>query len=213
MKRIAVFAAGWLVLGAATADALPSPQNTEHLIMPPYPSATPWQKITDGSNGELTQREWIPADQTVASIKDILTEQEFPKLKGMDPAVFAGGLLKRMASRCADARLNGPKAGEQNGYPVAYGQFYCVRWGDTGQDVDIFLKVIGGHDALYVAQVEFRRPTTPGAHAGITSFTQAQMAQMKARLEAMGTASHYLSDSVQLRAQEDPLGAAATGTP
>ena len=46
----------------------------------------------------------------------------------------------------------------------------CVHgyWNGSGaaKDVDILVKAISGHDALYVVQREFRRPAQPGATPG-----------------------------------------------
>jgi hypothetical protein len=201
MKKIylaALAAAALLAIpqsyASATDDAA-SP-SAERILVPPYPAATPWKVITDRQDDHQVWIEWIPADQTVETIKDILTEQIFFTLKGKDPGQFVNDLLNRINGACRATRRNGPKAQVEQGYPVAYAQVYCV--GNEGKDVDIFIKAISGHDALYVVQREFRRPETPGAEPGITRFSKDQLPEARGRLEAQGAANKFLVDQVKL---------------
>jgi len=200
-KRLAIFAAGLLTLASAA--------RAETLVVPPYPDAAPWKQITDQHNAQQLLREWIPADQSVDAIKDILTEQAFYNLKGEDPNLFVASLLRRIGAACAGVRVNGPVPGSENGYPVAYAQAYCVGQKGAGLDVDIFLKAIGGKEALYVAQREFHRPTKPGETAGVAVFSKDQLGEMKARLAAQSAANQYLESQVQLC---PPAGGGACAT-
>src|ERR1043166_8885372 len=140
---------------------------------------------------------------------DILAEQIFPTEKGADPSEFTRGWLKRIINSCRDAKVNGPTAGAENGFSVAYAQVYCVD--SKGTDVDIFFKAIAGMDALYVVQREFRRPTEPGEVAGMRNFGKDQGDAAKAALEAQNAANDYLVSKVKLCANADN-GICAPGT-
>jgi hypothetical protein len=181
---------------AAACLLLSSAAGAETLDVPPYPGA-PWKMITDKHDDKLVWIEWIPADQSEDNIKDILTEQAFAG-NTQDPGEFARGLLARIAGACRDASVNGPKSGTENAYPVAYAQAYCVGQKGADKDVDIFIKVIGGDDALYVVQREFRRPAVPGARPGLTVFAKDQKAEALARMAAQSEADKFLVDKVQL---------------
>lgn len=170
----------------------------EKLTVPPYPGKPAWKNITDKGNAQQHLREWIPSNQTEATIRDILTEQIFYAARGADPAAFVRNFLIGAARACDRVRVNGPTRQTQNGYAVAYAQVYCVHQRGTPFDVDIFLKAIGGKDALYVVQREFRRPMQPGAAPGVVAFPKDQMAQMKARLAAQAAADKFLASAVQL---------------
>ena len=180
---------------ASAADDAPPP-SAEQLLVPPYPAVTPWKIITNRRDDKQVWIEWIPADQSEDDIRDILTEQIFFPLKGKDPGAFVDDLLNRINSACRATRRNGPKAQTELDYPVAYAQVYCV--GHNGKDIDIFIKAIGGRDALYVVQREFRRPATPDAVPGMTVFKKDQLPEAQARLEAQGAASKFLVDQVKL---------------
>ena len=175
-----------------------TPKPTEVLIVPAYPGGTPWKEITHQGNADGEIVEWIPSDQGVADIKDILTRQVFYKLKKQNPATFLREVLNRMGGACERARTNGPKEATEHGYAVAYAQAYCSNQKGASKDADIFLKAIRGNDALYVVQREFRRPAQPGATPGVTRFSQDQMGDMSARLKAQSVANKFLVDSVQL---------------
>lgn len=179
---------------AATATLKPA----ESLLVPSYPGDTPWKQITNAKNNQGQLVEWIPSDQSPDDIKDILTEQVFLQLKSESPAMFLSGFLKRVGDACERARTNGPKEASENGYPIAYAQAYCTNQKGAGKDVDIFVKVIGGNDALYVVQREFRRPARPGATPGVTSFSSDQMGEMTSRLKAQSVANRFLADKVRL---------------
>jgi hypothetical protein len=188
----------------------------ENLVVAPYPATVPWKKITDHHEPRMTMYEWIPADQSEDNIGDILTEQDFPGLANTDPSLFVHNMLARMGGACKDVRINGPKAGTQNGYPVAYAQVYCAGQRDAHKDIDIFIKAIAGKNALYVAQREFRRPEQPGAMAGVAAFNKDQLGAMTARLKAQSEADRFLVDQVQLcplASGDGACPAALTATP
>jgi hypothetical protein len=191
--KSAIFGIVFVVCAVAGAGAA---EQVETLIVPPYPAATPWKKITDQHDTTQLMIEWIPADQNEDNIADILTEQAFST--DQDASTFVTGILKRVVGACRRASVNGPKSGVENGYPVAYAQAYCVGQTGANKDVDIFIKAIRGHDMLYVVQREFRRPAVPNAVPGITPFSKDQLAEVKARLEAQGAANDFLVQQIQL---------------
>lgn len=202
MKRI-VFALACILIASAGAHAQQqpatgTPKPAESLLVPSYPGDTPWKQITNARNNQGQLVEWIPSDQSPDDIKDILTEQVFIQLKSESPAMFLGGFLKRVGEACERARTNGLKEASENGYRIAYAQAYCTNQKGAGKDVDIFIKAIGGNDALYVVQREFRRSARPGATPGITTFSADQMGEMAARLKAQGDANRFLVDKVRL---------------
>ncbi|MFL6389432.1 MAG: hypothetical protein ACJ71U_18285 [Terriglobales bacterium] len=188
---------------AQTKDA----KSTEVLIVPPYPSEPRWKEITNKKNDRMELVEWVPADQRDntkglfvrhGEIRDILTKQIFYTAKDEDPSAFVSRILAGVSKACQRARVNGPKAQTENGYPVAYAQAYCVNQKGAATDVDIFIKAIHGKDALYVVQREFRRPAQRGATPGITEFSQDQLEEMKARILAQQIADRFLVEDVQL---------------
>lgn len=188
---------------AQTKDA----QSTEVLIVPPYPSEPRWKEITNKKNNRMELVEWIPADQRdnarglfvrQSGIRDILTKQIFYSSKDEDPSAFVSKILADVGKACQRARVNGPKAQKENSYPVAYAQAYCLNQKGTAMDVDIFIKAMRGKDALYVVQREFRRPAQRGGTPGVTTFSQDQFEEMKARLVAQQIADRFLVEDVQL---------------
>jgi hypothetical protein len=188
MKSTSAIAAG-LCLFATSALA-------ETLITPPYPSSPLWKNITDKGNAQGHIREWIPANQTEANILDILTEQKFFIIKNGDPAAMVARIASGAKGNCDGLRANGPKRGTENGYPVAYGQVYCQHQKGTPFDVTIFIKAIGGHDALYVVQREFHVPTQKNGVAGVV--VMSKPSDVQALMTAQVAGDKYLASAVEL---------------
>jgi hypothetical protein len=160
----AVFAAlagiaAFFVPNAQCLAAEDAPQTTEQLLVPPYPATAPWKIITNAHDDKRVWIEWIPADQSDADIKDILTEQIFYTLKGRDPNAFVETLLKDAAGACRDTLRNGPKAQTELGYSVAYAQVYCV--GNKDKDVDIFIKAIAATTRSMSSSASSGAPLSP----------------------------------------------------
>jgi hypothetical protein len=189
MKHIAVA----LLLALAPTSAL-----AEKLVVSPYPATPPWKNITDKANADQKLLEWIPANQSENAIDDILTEQVFFRLKNVDPALLIGNIFKQSAQACDRIRVNGPTRQMENGFPVAYAQVYCGHQKGAAIDVDIFLKAMGGRNAMYVMQREFHRPVDPGGVPGVMSFAKGQDARMKAFMGARNVANDYLVTKVKL---------------
>ena len=175
------------------------PALAETLVMPPCPSSPPWKKITDKGNAQAHLREWIPANQTEANILDILTEQKFFTIKNGDPAAMVARIANGAKGACEGLRANGPKRGNENGYPVAYGQIYCHHQKGTPFDVTIFVKAIGGHDALYVVQREFHRPTQESGVAGVVIMNKFE--DVRAMMAEQVAGDKYLASAVKLNAK------------
>jgi hypothetical protein len=217
VKRTAV-AMACILIACAVSHAQPqaasgTPKAAETLLVPSYPGNPPWKQVTSVSNDQGQLVEWIPSDQNIDDVRDILTRQVFFKLKGRSPATFLGEFLKRMGGACERARTNGPKEGNENGYAVAYAQAYCTNQKGVGKDADIFIKAIAGNDALYIVQREFRRPARPGATPGITTFTPDQMGEMQARVKAQSDANRFLVDKVRLCPASMDIGRCADSGP
>jgi hypothetical protein len=176
---------------------------TEKFIVPPYPGATPWKPhIVARLLPQIAWVEWWPEDQPENEIRDILTTQVMKRGK-IEPATFLTSMFARIANSCTGAIANGPKEKTENGFPVAYGQLYCTGQKGAGKDVDIFFKIIGGSDALYIIEREFRRPAEPGAQPGIRHFPGDQMAEIKADMDAKEIADRYLTQ-VRLCPSDQP---------
>lgn len=204
-KRVlaAVFAA--MCSGAIAQTA------SEILVVPPYPAATAWKKITDKADRNMLLREWIPADQTEDDIKDILTEQQFFNLN-ITPATFIKEMVSRVGSQCAGLRVNGPVEHIENGFAVAYAQLYCSRQKSADKDVDIFVKAIAGTRSFYDVQYEIRRPVDKNNTGGVIQFSGDQLEAAKAMLARQANANEYLTKQVKLCATVDASGACTPGT-
>ncbi len=191
MRAKALLAAIMLALFAPVAMA-------ETMVTPPYPAKPAWKLITDKGNAQAHIREWIPAGQSENNILDILTEQTFFTIKNGNPAAMIANIAQGAQSACDSLRVNGPKRATENGYPVAYAQIYCGHQKGTPFDVTIFIKAIGGREALYVVQREFHR-ATQGGPAGVVSFDRPEDA--KALLADQSAADKYLASAVRLNAK------------
>ncbi|MGC3965643.1 MAG: hypothetical protein QM803_20620 [Rhodocyclaceae bacterium] len=187
-RYLAALALSFAIHTAAAADA------AEKLVLEPYPGDTPWQEVTNQSNGNQWLREQIPADQKIEAYKDILTAQSFPQQKNVDPTTFLKNLFAGVTTACERVKVNGPKAQEENGVPVAYAQIFCNRQKGTDFGVNMFFKVIQGSEALYVVQREFRVP--PAEAPGMMAFEKAEQAM--ALMRNMSVANGYLIKSAYL---------------
>jgi hypothetical protein len=188
--RTAVLAIFTALTVAATASAAP----VEHLVLAPYPGPPAWKLITNKAVGAQFYREQIPANQTVANFTDILTSQNFPQQRGVDPSAYLRNVFQAAAGSCDGLRVNGPKAAQEDGYRVAYAQVYCGQQKGKPFGVTIFFKAISGDDALYSVERDVQVPANPAG--GSLSF--ANQAQMAASMKDQTTADSYLVKSVYL---------------
>jgi hypothetical protein len=181
----------FLAMTTAAASAAPV---TEHLVLAPYPGPPAWKVITNKSNGGQFYREQIPGDQTAENFTDILTSQNFPQQRGVDPSVFLQNVFRAAAGDCDGLRVNGPTPQQQGGYAVAYGQVYCGQQKGKPYGVTIFFKAISGDDALYSVERDVHVPANPAG--GALTFKDQQ--QMTASMKDQTTANDYLVKSVYL---------------
>ena len=183
----------------------------ERLILETYPADPPWREVTNVSQGDQFLRELIPDGQRIETYRDILTAQSFPGARNTGPSAYLQGIFKGVSRACTGVRVNGPKAGEENGFPVAYAQVYCGRQKGKDFGVNMFFKVIQGQDALYVVQREFRVP--PSTAGGIQTFSKDQVAEMVALMNAQSVANTFLVEAVYLCSDTstDPKCSAAAG--
>ncbi len=184
---VAIFAA---LTVAATAAAAP----VERLVLAPYPGPPAWKLITNKAAGAQFYREQIPANQTVNNFTDILTSQNFPQQRGVDASVYLRNVFQAAAGSCDGLRVNGPKAVQEGGYRVAYGQVFCGQQKGKPFGVIIFFKAISGDDALYSVERDVQVPANPGGG----SLSYANQAQMTASMKDQTTADSYLLKSVYL---------------
>lgn len=185
-------------MAATSTLAGESSKPTETLHVPPYPAVPPWKKLSDQRDARQLMIEWIPVDQDESHIRDILTEQAFYQLRGEPPGEILKRIMALTTNACRDVKVNGPVNGNEEGYAVAYAQIYCVGQKGADADVDILAKSIGGKEAVYVVQREFRRPAKPGAVAGVMEFPKGGQQQAVDKLNAMKAASDFLAQSVYL---------------
>jgi hypothetical protein len=164
-------------------------RTTEELHVPPYPSETPWKELSNRRNDRIHMIEWIPSDQYAPNVEDVLTAQTFYAQRAT-PSHFLRGVMVLTVKACERVKVNGPKEQTEDSYPVAYAQIYCGRQKGTDKDVVMFLKAIGGKDALYVVQREFRRPARAGSEPGMKTFST--RADATAWAEALKTANDHL---------------------
>jgi hypothetical protein len=180
-----------LALGFATAA---SAAPVERLVLAPYPGPPAWKLITNKAAGAQFYREQIPVNQTVADFNDILTSQNFPAQRGVDPSVYLRNVFQAAAGSCDGLRVSGPKAAQEGGYRVAYGQVFCGQQKGKPFGVTIFFKAISGDDALYSVERDVQVPANPSG--GSLSF--ANPAQMQASMRDQTAADSYLVKSVYL---------------
>jgi len=176
------FAAG----AAAAAD--------EHLVMKPYPAATPWKRITDKSGPQGWLHEQIPGNHKDDDYSDILTDQAFAGSRGADPAAFLQTIFRNVSSACDGVRVNGPTVRLEGGLRVAYGQVRCGTQRGESFGVHIFYKLISGDAALYSISRDFQVPAS--ANGDQLVFAKGEAAKAAALLKAEAAADSYLLNQV-----------------
>lgn len=189
MNRIIGGAAAALALaGAAHAQSAP-----ERLVLKPFPGA-PWTRITDQTRQGAWNHETIPPGQTEDDFTQILTDQGFPDLVGVDPADFLKQRFAQITLSCDSVRVNGPTARTEGGFRVVYGQLFCGQQHGRDYGVHIFFKVIAGDAALYAVSLDVHTPASETA--GVLSFPPGHEADMQALLNTEKAADSYVGSSV-----------------
>jgi hypothetical protein len=191
MQR-AIGAAAAVVL-AGGAQAQPAP---EHLVMRPLPGA-PWTRITEQTARDgAWNHEAIPPGETEDDFTEILTDQGFPGLTGVDPADFLKQRFAQTALACDSLRTIGPTVRSEGGFRVVYGQIYCAQQRGRDYGAHVFFKVILGEAALYTVSLNVRTPAS--STAGVLSFPPGHEADMQALLQTESAADGYIAGGVYL---------------
>lgn len=169
-----------------------APVLGEKLVVPAYPTGR-WKTLTNSGSDTQTLVEYIPEDQTAQTMTDLLQIRTGIGAQRAQPKAFMASLFTGFSKDCSSMNVNGPVAATENGHAVAYGEVFCKHSKQpAGKDMDIFVKVIQGKDALYIIQRDFHRPTEPGLAAGERRYATAQAEQMKADNAAIETAQDFL---------------------
>jgi hypothetical protein len=151
---VAVLQAGCAATGGVPSEAFGDP-IAERLVVAPYPAQTLWKEVTDRHTRDGSLLEWVPADQERNGARDVLAQQTFFRPRDVSALELARDLAKRIALDCEVARTDGPRPGTEDGNDVAYAEVTCSRGSGSTRDAQYLLKVIRGHEALYLAQREF----------------------------------------------------------
>ena len=149
-------------------------EEGEQLVVQVHPGWGQWKTITNRATPQLLFVERIPETQNVQSIRDMVIEQTISGLPPqVTPAIALSSVHRGVASACESSRINGPTVRTENGYPVAYGQFYCTKQKGAPYGVVAVQKFIRGKEKLYVVQREWRLPPfefeVAGGTAGVIS--------------------------------------------
>jgi len=196
-RAIGVGAAGVILAGVAQAQpaAAPTPAP-ERLVMKPLPGPA-WTRTADQTAPDGSwNHESIPAGESADDFTEILTDQGFPGLTGVDPADFLKQRFAQDTLACDSVRVIGPLARVEGGVRVVYGQLYCGE--QRGQDFGdhVFFKIILGEAALYAVSLDVRTPASSAA--GVLSFPPGHEADMQALLQTESAANAYIGSSVYL---------------
>ncbi len=176
----------------------------ERFVVPQPKNWSGWKVITNESQGAVTNIERIPDTQDASNIKDLVVEQKYMGLrKGVTPEMFVALTLQRVAGACEDLRTIGPKKLEEDGHPVAYGQFFCTRQNGKQYGVISMIKAILGSGNMYVALREWRIPpfkflNDDPSNALFELKGMKDKAEGIAWYEEFKNSSKYLSDEVAL---------------
>jgi hypothetical protein len=108
------------------------------------------------SNGREDMAEYVPTGESVNDWSRMVTVQIFHGLANADTEAFAGKLETGWKSACPGGNAKKIKTGAENGYPFSLWVFNCALNPETNKPETMFLKAIGGGDALYSAQYAFR---------------------------------------------------------
>jgi hypothetical protein len=198
MDRAIGVAATAVILAAGVAQAQPVSQKptSERLVMqaPPGPA---WTRTADRTAPDGSwSHEAIPPGESADDFSEILADQGFPGLTGVDPADFLKQRFVQDALSCDSVRVIGPTARVEGGVRVVYGQLYCGE--QRGQDFGdhVFFKVMLGEAALYAVSLDVRTPASSAA--GVLSFPPGHEADMQALLQTESAANGYIGSGVYL---------------
>jgi len=188
----------------------------ERFVVPKPKAWQGWKVITNESGGAVTNIERIPADQDPANIKDMVVEQKYVGLrKGVGPELIVALTLRGVAGACEDLRTVGPKVSEEDGHPVAYGQFYCSKQKGKDYGVINMQKAVLGEGTMYVAIREWRIPAFKFKDPN-PSIALFELGAVKSEAEGLAwfdefkRSSEYLAKEVALCTGGETSGACTT---
>jgi hypothetical protein len=189
-RVIGGFAATLALAGAAQAQPA-----AERLVLKPFAGA-PWTRITDQTRGSAWDHEAIPPGESEDDFTQILSDEGFPDLAGIDPADFLKQRFAQDTLACDSVRVIGPTARTEGGFRVVYGQLYCGEQRGKDYGAHIFFKIMVGAAALYAVSLDVRTPAS--STAGVLSFPPGHEADMQALLQTETAADRYVESNVYL---------------
>ncbi len=179
----------------ALASAAQAQPVAERLVLKPFAGA-PWTRITDQTVHGAWNHESIPPGETADDFTEILVDQGFPDLTGVDPTAFLKQRFAQDALACDSVRVIGPTPRVENGRRIVYGQLYCGEQRGRDYGDHVFFKVILGDAALYSVSLDVRTPAS--STAGVLSFPPGHEADMQALLQTETAADRYVESNVYL---------------
>lgn len=116
--------------------------------------------------------EYVPNGETVQNWSQMITLQVFRDLARSDPAVLAGNIAALWTRGCAGGTAGIVQSFQENGYPATLWRYACPLNTATGQPENMWLKAVGGADALYVVQLAFRLELAASHQEGVLIYLE-----------------------------------------
>lgn len=182
--------------------------------LPPYPGWDETTLLTSKSNGQTSLFEIIRKSDNPKQPGEFLTINVYPA-SFLKPGAGPGPLLTLMNigvySACDQAKVAPVKEAEENGYKVAYAQFYCSKQKGKEYGVINQQKAIKGEKSIYIVQREWRVKPFEFENGDKNSFTLSPKsfgseAEAKQLFDAMQTASGYLHKTVTVCGKDELEG-------
>ena len=182
--------------------------NTAHAgtldQLPAYPGWDETVLLTSKSNGQVALYEIIRKADNPKAPSEFFTINVYP-VGIVKPEAGPGAVLTLMSlgvySVCDQAKVPATLESEENGYKVAYGQFYCSKQKGKNYGVINQRKAIKGEKSIYIVQREWRVKPFEFENGDKNSFTLSlksfdSEAEAKQLFDAMQTANEYLHKTV-----------------
>jgi hypothetical protein len=115
---------------------------------------------TTEENG-VTITKFVPQAESVADWSRMITMQIFHGMANVDPDRFGRSLKERWRASCAGGDAQRLDAGSENKYSFSVWLFLCPVDQATQKPETLWLKIIGGRDAVYAVQYAYRQPMSP----------------------------------------------------
>jgi hypothetical protein len=160
------------MLALAAAPAFAADPTQERLVVLPYPASPAWHQVASANPKTSI---WLPAGvERPGEGNDLLSAQTFREGVNIPVEKFARDFAPSSAGACTKIDAKEPRLTTENGFPVAYVRFHCANFHNESIDVDCFMKVIGGKDAIYVVQRIFRSPAVADAVVDLAALSPDQ---------------------------------------